>query len=311
MVEDVEPPPITPGTVRVAIDAAAVNFPDLLMMANRYQVSIPLPYTPGAEFSGTILEVAPDVSGFTPGEPVIGLATHGCFAEEVVIDAWRVTHLPAHVSRHKAAAFAVTYFTAYHALHTIADVRPGDWVVVLGATGGVGLAAADVAIAMGARVLGAASNDERCAFLRLRNVEATCNYSTEDLKEAIKRATGGGAQVAVDPVGGVHSEAALRAMAWGGRYVVVGFASGEIPRIPLNLVLLKGVVLTGFENRTIPAQLPDVVPQHRHEVLRMLADGEVSPHVHAIYPLDDVSEALEEVAARRVMGKVVIDVSGK
>jgi len=229
----------------------------------------------------------------------------------VVIDAARVTPVPEHVDWRKAAAFAVTYFTAYHALHTIAHVQPDDWVVVLGATGGVGLATVDVATALGARVFGAASSEDRCAFLAGRGVAAICNYSSQDLKEAIKEATGGGSQVTVDPVGGAHSEAALRAMAWGGRYVVVGFASGEIPRIPLNLILLKGVILTGFENRTIPAQLPRIVPAHRREVLTMLAEGKVSPHVHAVYPLEDAGRALEEVAARRVIGKVVIDISGR
>jgi NADPH:quinone reductase len=310
-IEEIDRAPLEEGAVRVGVDAAAVNFPDLLMLANRYQVTIPLPYTPGAEFSGTVLEVGPLVTGLSPGMAVIGMATHGSFAEEVVIEAGRLTPIPASIHRHAAAAFGVTYFTAYHALRTMARVDTGEWVVVLGATGGVGLAAVDIAGALGARVFGAASTEERCAFLKQRGVEGVCNYSTEDLKDSIKKVTGGGAQVTIDPVGGAYSEAALRALAWGGRFVVIGFASGEIARIPLNLVLLKGVVLTGFENRTIPEHLPGVVPQHRREVLDLLVEGRVAPHVHAVYPLEDVARALEDVQARRVIGKVVIDVSGR
>jgi len=310
VVEEVERRPLGSTDVRVAVAAAAVNYPDLLMLSDRYQVTVPLPFTPGAEFAGTAIEVGDEVKTLTPGDTVTGIMTHGAFAEEVVIDQRRLTVVPASIDPRSAAAFAVTYTTAYHGLRTMADVSPGEWVVVLGAAGGVGVAAIDVAKAMGAKVFAAAGGAERVAFLEHRGADAAFDYSTGGLKEAIKEVTGGGADVVIDPVGGPHAEAALRAVRWGGRYVVVGFASGEIPRIPLNLVLLKGVVLTGFENRTILDHLPDRAPADRRAAFAMLADGTVRPHIHAVHPLDSVVDALSEVAERRVRGKIVIDVNG-
>jgi NADPH2:quinone reductase len=307
VVEEVARPPLGEGAVRVAVDAAAVNYPDVLVLAGRYQVSVPLPYTPGCEFCGRVVEVGPGENRLRPGDAVIGLATHGAFAEEVVIEAFRVTRIPADVDRRLAAAFSVTYWTAYHALRTLAKVEPGEWVVVLGAAGGVGLATVDVARALGCRVLAAASGERKLRACREKGAEAVVDYEKEDLKERIRAITGDGADVVVDPVGGPFSEPALRATRWGGRFVVVGFAAGEIPRIPLNLVLLKGVVLTGFENRTILKNHPQAAA-HRAEALQLLLDGRVRPHVSAVYPLDEVDRALREVAERRAIGKVVIDV---
>jgi NADPH2:quinone reductase len=310
-VEDVAPALVLPGTARVAVDTAAVNFPDILVLAGRYQVKVPVPYTPGCEFAGTVIEIAEDVGSVRVGDRVIGLATHGAFAEEVVLEEWRLMVVPETVDRFAAAAFGVTYTTAYHALNTLGTLKPGQWVVVLGAAGGVGMAAIDVARALGGRVIAGASSEEKLAACRDIGAEATINYTAEDLKARIKEVTGTGADVVVDPVGGPFSEPALRAMRWGGRFVVVGFASGEIPSIPLNLILLKGIILTGFENRTILQHLPDVAPAHRREVVRLLAEGRLHPHVGAVYPLERVGRALEEVADRRAIGKVVIDVSGE
>ncbi len=310
VVEDVDrPAALVPATARVAVRAAAVNYPDLLRLADTYQVSVPLPFTPGSEFSGTVLEVAPGVDKIRPGDAVIGIATHGAFADEVVIEANRLTKLPGQIDWRLAAAFGVTYTTSYHALRTLARVQPDEWVVVLGAAGGVGLAALDIAVALGARVLAAASSADKLAVATAAGAAATVDYSKEDLKQRIKQITGSGADVVIDPVGGPVSEQSLRAMRWGGRYVVVGFASGDIPRIPLNLVLLKGVTVTGFENRTILDHLPDVAPIHRAEVLQLLVAGKVHPHIGAVYPLDQVRRALREVADRRAIGKVVVDVA--
>jgi NADPH:quinone reductase len=310
VVEDVdERVPLTPGTARVAVRAAAVNYPDLLRIADTYQVSVPLPFVPGSEFSGTVLEAAPGVTDVGPGDAVMGLATHGAFAQEVVIDASRLTRLPGQVDWRLAASFGVAYTTSYHALRTLARVQPDDWVVVLGAAGGVGLAAVDVAVALGARVVAAASTADKLAAATAAGASAVVNYATEDLKARIKDITGAGADVVIDPVGGSASEQSLRATRWGGRYVVVGFASGVIPRIPLNLLLLKGVILTGFENRTIMRHLPGIAPAHRAEVMRLLADGALHPHVGAVYPLEQVAAALREVADRRAIGKIVLDVA--
>jgi NADPH2:quinone reductase len=307
-IEDIPRPELRPDTVRVAVEAAAVNYPDVLMLAGGYQVKIDLPYTPGCEFAGRVIETADGVDGVSVGDSVFGLGTHGAFAEEVVTDAFRVTRLPGDLDWRIAASFSVTYTTAYHALRTFADVQPGQWVVVLGAAGGVGLAAVDIAHALGARVIAAASSDQKLAACTAQGADAVIDYSTADLKDSIRTITEGrGADVVIDPVGGEYSEAALRALTWGGRHVVIGFAAG-IPRIPLNLVLLKGVVLTGFENRTILDRRPDVAPRHRAELLQLLLDGRVHPHVSSTYSLTDTAAAIDEVATRRAIGKVVIDV---
>jgi NADPH:quinone reductase len=309
-VESAPAPALTPGTARVAVHSAAVNFPDLLVLAGKYQASVPPPYIPGCEFSGRVLEVATGVSKVCVGDVVFGLATHGAFAEEVVLDAGRLTALPAgaDVDMRQLAAFAVTYTTAYHALRTFADVQPGEYVTVLGAAGGVGMAAVDISIALGAKPIAVGGSSAKLAAVAERGAVGTIDYTREDLKARINTLTGGGASVVIDPVGGQYAEPALRAMRWGGRYVVLGFAAGDIPRIPLNLVLLKGIRLMGFENRTILDHLPDTAAAHRAEVLQMFLDGKVSPHVGSVYTLSQVGAALHEIAERRAVGKVVVSI---
>ncbi|MGH9093365.1 MAG: zinc-binding dehydrogenase, partial [Acidimicrobiales bacterium] len=206
-----------------------------------------------------------------------------------------------------AAAFGVAHGTAYHALRTVARVRPGDWVVVLGAAGGVGLAAVELATHLGARVLAVASTEAKLDACRAKGAVAGVDYLREDLKERVKAVTNGGADVVVDPVGGPAAEAALRALRWGGRLVTVGFASGEIPRIPLNLVLLKGVVVTGFTMEGLAANQPDDVARDHAELRRLLATGRVVPHVAARFPLEEAWAALAEVAERRAVGKVLVE----
>jgi len=307
VVEDV--PDLRPrdGGVVVEVHAASVNYPDVLIVADEYQVSIPTPFTPGSEFAGAVVAVADDVDGVRVGDRVCGSTFIGAFAEQIALPATALTAVPPSVTYAEAASFGVVYSTAYHALRSVAEVQPGEWVAVLGAAGGVGLAAVDLAKHLGARVLAAASSDEKLAVCHERGAEALVNYERDDLKVAMKELTGGGADVVIDPVGGPYSEPALRATRWGGRFVVVGFASGEIPRIPLNLVLLKGVVIKGFEFRTFAEHAPEASRRDRAELLALFADGKVRPYVSSVYPLDGVAGALREVAERRALGKVVIE----
>jgi NADPH2:quinone reductase len=307
VVEDV--PDLRPrdGGVVVEVHAASVNYPDVLIVADEYQVSIPTPFTPGSEFAGAVVAVADDVDDVREGDRVCGSTFIGAFAEQIALPAAALTAVPPSVTYAEAASFGVVYSTAYHALRSVAEVQPGEWVAVLGAAGGVGLAAVDLAKHLGARVLAAASNEGKLAVCHERGAEALVNYERDDLKVAIKELTGGGADVVIDPVGGPYAEPALRATRWGGRFVVVGFASGEIPRIPLNLVLLKGVVIKGFEFRTFAEHAPEASRRDRAELLALFADGKVRPYVSSVYPLDGVADALREVAERRALGKVVIE----
>lgn len=308
MVDDVPTPTLRPNGVLVDVHAASVNFPDVLLMANEYQVSIPVPFTLGSEFAGVVAAITGDGSDeLQVGDRVFGSAFVGAFAEQIGMPVSALTRVPDGVSFAEAAAFGVAYSTAYHALRTVAAVQPGEWVVVLGAAGGVGLASVELATVLGARVLAAASSDAKLALCRERGAVATANYATEDLKAVIKDVTGGGADVVIDPVGGAYSELALRATRWGGRFIVVGFASGEIPRIPLNLVLLKGVIVKGFEFRTFAEHAPEEARRDRDELFALFSSGQVRPHVSAVFPLEQTAEALRAMADRQALGKIVID----
>lgn len=306
VVEDLDDLRPAPGQVVVDVRAAAVNFPDVLIAADQYQITVPTPFTPGSEFAGIVSAVGADVSGVAVGDAVSGASMVGAFAEQVCVPVGSVTAVPEGVTFEDAAAFGVVYATAYHALRSIAEVQPGDWVVVLGAAGGVGLAAVDIAQQLGGRVVAAASGADKLAVCRERGAEHVIDYEAEDLKDRIKSLTGGGAQVVIDPVGGRYSEAALRATSWGSRFVVVGFASGEIPRIPLNLVLLKGVIVRGFEIRTFPEVAPERNARDRRELAELFASGQLRPYVSRVFPLDDIGLALRHVADRQAVGKVII-----
>lgn len=307
VVEDVPDPVPGPGEAVVTIAAAAVNYPDVLIADNRYQVSVPVPFTPGSEFAGVVTAVGEGVTDVKLGDRVYGGAMVGAFAEQAVVPAVGLMPVPEGVDLPDAAAFKVVYQTAYHAIRSVGEVGPGDWVVVLGAAGGVGLAAVEVAIALGARVLAAASTEEKLEVCRRRGAEATINYEKEDLKARIKEITGPGADVVIDPVGGRYAEEALRSTRWGGRFVTVGFAAGEIPRIPLNLVLLKGVVIKGFEIRTFGMYAPEQCARDIEELRVLFETGRIRPHISAVHPLGEVGEALASVAGRRSTGKVLID----
>jgi NADPH2:quinone reductase len=294
--------------VLVRVHAAAINFPDVLIIADRYQVSAPVPFVPGSEFAGVVAALGPGVGGPAVGTPVMGAAFTGAFAELVVAPAAALRPIPEGLDMTSAAAFHVTYATAYHSLCTVGEGRPGEQVVVLGAAGGVGSATVDVATRMGLRVIAAASSPERLELAARLGAQAGIDYTREDLKVRIKELTAGaGADLVVDPVGGDHAEAALRALRWGGRFVTVGFADGRIPRIPLNLVLLKGVTVRGFEGRSMSRYAPDAVAAADEALARLVADG-LRPLVSRVQPLEEAASALADVAARRTTGKVVLQV---
>ncbi|HEY9565893.1 MAG TPA: NADPH:quinone oxidoreductase family protein [Nocardioides sp.] len=295
-----------PGQVVVDIHAAALNFPDVLTVADRYQVSTPVPFTPGSEFAGVVREVGDGVTEWSPGDRVLGARAVGAFAEQIAVSPADLRAVPDGLDLVHAAAFQVTFSTAYHSLVTAGGLQPGEWVVVLGASGGVGSATVDVAHRLGARVLAAASDLVRLELATRLGADAVIDYSTEDLKARIKEITGGGAALVVDPVGGEYAEQALRAIRWGGRFVSVGFAAGEVPRIPLNLVLLKNVTVRGMELRSWNQRMPEAFAAADAELARLVAEG-MRPEVSRTHPLAETAQALAGVAGRRALGKTVIN----
>lgn len=307
VIDDVPDPVAAPGQLLVRVRAAAVNFPDVLFIAGKYQVKIPPPFIPGNEIAGEVI-AAGDGAPFRPGQRVSG-TTFGAFAEQALLDASQAELVPDDADFASAAAFGVTYRTAYHALRSTAGVTQGDWVVVLGAAGGVGLAAVDLATAMGARVLAAASSPGKLELCRRRGAAATVDYDREDLKTRIRELTGDSARVVLDPVGGPYSEPALRGLARGGTFVTLGYAAGTIPAIPLNLVLLRDICVRGMEIRTFMTDRPDDAARDLKELAQMFAAGTVRPYIGARFPLAETAAALRHVADRKVLGKVVIDVA--
>ncbi|WP_409436441.1 NADPH:quinone oxidoreductase family protein [Mycobacterium sp. SMC-14] len=296
-----------PGTLVVRVRAAAVNFPDVLLIDGKYQLKIPAPFTPGSELAGDVIAVGDGVP-FAVGDRVAGASFVGGFAEQALVPAAAVSAIPGGIDYAAAAGFGVTYRTAYHALRSVAQVAEGDWVVVLGAAGGVGLAAVDLAVAMGAKVLAAASSPEKLEVCRQRGAAATVDYDREDLKTRIREITGDGAQAVLDPVGGSYAEPALRSLARGGRFITLGYAAGSIPAIPLNLVMLKGITVQGMEIRTFATDFPAENERDLVELNRLFAEGKVSPYIGARFPLAETAAALRYVADRKAIGKVIIDV---
>ncbi|MGO9101439.1 MAG: NADPH:quinone oxidoreductase family protein [Mycobacterium sp.] len=295
------------GQVVVRVRAAAVNYPDVLAIAGTYQVREPVPFTPGSEFAGEVTAVGQGVST-RPGDRVFGALPTGAFAEQVVLDAAAVQDIPNAVDFADAAAFGVTYRTAYHALRSIAQVAQGDWVVVLGAAGGVGMAAVDLASHLRAHVLAAASTDDKLALCRRRGAAAVVDYTREDLRSRIRDLTDGGAHAVIDPVGGPYSEAALRGLRRGGVFVTLGYAAGSIPAIPLNLVLLKAITVRGMELRTFPDDFPEAAARDEKELNRLFGQRRIRPYIGARFPLAETATALRLVAGRGAVGKVIIDV---
>jgi NADPH2:quinone reductase len=310
-VADVPAPALGPGQVRVRIDAAAVNFPDVLLVADRYQMTVPTPFVPGSEFAGLVTAVASDLpegAEVAVGDRVAGATLVGAFAEEVVVGADAVRRIPDGVDLRHAAAFGVAHRTAYHVLRSVAGLQAGDELVVLGAGGGVGLAAVQLGVLLGARVTAVASSADKLAVAADHGAAQGIDHRSVELRPALRELLPGGADVVVDPVGGDLSEPALRSLRWGGRFVTVGFASGTIPRIPLNLVLLKGARVLGFQFRDFVAHAPDEFARNEAELDGLLASGRVVPHIGATFPLDETPAALRYVAEGRAIGKVVIDV---
>ena len=304
--EDLPDPVPGEGQVVVDIVAAAANFPDVLLVADQYQIHVPVPFTPGSEFAGHVRLVGPGVDGVAVGDRVTGASMIGAFAEQIVVPAQSVHVVDAAVDLRSAAAFGVAHRTAYLALRTVADVSPGigSWCSAQPVASGWLRSSWPTCSGRACSLRRRPTRSLRCASQK--GAEVGVNYVTENLKERIKEITGGGADVVIDPVGGPWAEQALRSMTWAGQFVTVGFASGEIPRIPLNLVLLKGPVITGFTMQGITANRAEDVARHEAELWELLATGKVVPHVGGTFPLEEGAQALIELAERRATGKVLV-----
>jgi NADPH2:quinone reductase len=306
--EDLPSPRPGPDEVVIDVKAAGVNFPDVLIIQNKYQVKPPLPFAPGAELAGVIKEVGAGVTAFKPGDRVIAMTTWGAFAEECVARVGQVIRMPAGLDFATAAAFTLTYGTSWHALKDRGQLRAGETLLVLGAAGGVGLAAVEIGKALGARVIAAASSAEKLAVCRAHGADETIDYTAEDLRARLKSITGDkGVDVVYDPVGGPYAEPAIRSTGWRGRYLIIGFAHGEIPRIPLNLMLLKGSSLVGVYWGDWTRREPDAAAAGMTELLGWLAAGKLKPHLSGRYPLARAAEALVALASRKVAGKLVVE----
>jgi NADPH:quinone reductase len=311
VVEDMPSPVLGPGQVRVRVSAAAVNFPNMLLVANHYQISAPVPFVPGSEFAGVVAWVADDVDGVTVGDRVTGTTMVGAFAEEVVVGAGAVQPVPPGVDTRHAAAFGVAHRTAFHVLRSVAALQPGEELVVLGAGGGVGLAAVQLGVLLGASVTAVASSAEKLEVAAAHGAAHLIDHRAGDLREALREALPDGADMVVDPVGGALAEPALRALRWDGRFVTVGYASGDIPRIPLNLVLLKGIRIVGFEFYGFVTHSPSEFRRGEDELAALLASGRIVPHIGASFGLGDTAAALRLLADGQAVGKVVIDIDVK
>jgi NADPH2:quinone reductase len=307
-VRDVPAPALGPGQVRVRVEAASVNFPDVLLVAGTYQLPVPAPFVPGSELAGTVVEVADGVTSPAVGDRVGGTLLVGAFAEEAVVDATSLWRVPDGVDLPTAAAFGVAHRTAFHVLRSTAALRPGEELVVLGAGGGVGLAAVQLGAHLGATVTAVASSAEKLAAAEAGGATRLVDHRAGPLRAALREALPGGADVVVDPVGGDLAEPALRALRYGGRFVTVGYASGEIPRIPLNLVLLKGIHVLGFQFIDFAAHHPADLARNDAELEALLASGGVRPQVGATFPLEQAAAALRFVADGGAIGKVVLTV---
>lgn len=306
VIETRDDPVAGPGQVVVDLHAAGLNFPDLLVVAGKYQVRTKPPFIPGNEAAGVISAVGDGVGGVAIGDKVIVFSQGGAFAEKIAVDARQVFPLPEGMTFEQGAGFTITYCTSFHALKQSATLQPGENLLVLGAAGGVGITAVELGKAMGARVIAAASTPEKLEFARAAGADETIDYSSENLKDAVRELTGGdGADVVYDPVGGELAEQALRATAWHGRFLVIGFASGTIPSFPANLALLKEASIVGVFWGAWAERNPDLQRDNVMAMAGMLADGRISPRVTAAYPLDDYVTAFRNIAERRVLGKTV------
>ena len=306
-VDEVPAPTAGPGQVLIDVMAAGVNFPDILLTRGMYQFKPTPPFTPGGEAAGVVRAIGTGVTSVAPGDRVAVTMLHGAFAEQICVPELAVTRLPEAISFEIGAATLLTYLTTYHALVDRAALRPGERLLVLGAAGGVGIAAVELGVALGAKVIAAASSEDKLAFCREHGASETINYATEDLKERIKALTSGnGVDVIYDPVGGALAEPALRGIAWQGRYLVVGFAAGEIPKIPLNLVLLKGCQIVGVFWGSFAMREPAKNRAHARAIFEWVAAGKLKPAIDAVLPFSEAGAALMRLDQRTVKGKLVL-----
>ena len=309
VLEELPSPQAGAGEVVVSVKAASLNFPDVLIIQNKYQFKPPLPFSPGSELAGVVKQVGPGVTAFKPGERVMAFTTYGAFAEEVKVEAVRLLPMPRGMEFDAAAAFLLAYGTSDHALSDRAALRPGETLLVLGAGGGVGLAAVEIGKAIGARVIACASSPEKLRACEQHGADATIDYARQDLREGIKALTAGrGVDVIYDAVGGAYTEPAFRSIAWRGRHLVVGFAAGEIPKLPLNLPLLKGASVVGVFWGDFVRREPAQFAATLQRLGRWYEQGRLHPHVSRTFALGEAPEALKLMAARQVTGKVVLRV---
>lgn len=308
-IEEVDDPVAAKGQVVVDIHAAGLNFPDTLMISGKYQFAPDHPYIPGGEAAGMVASVGTGVKGFSVGDRVITTMLLGAFAEKVAIPATAVTPMPDKMDFRTAAGMSVTYGTAYHALKQGAGIKKGETLLVLGAAGGVGLAAVELGAAMGARVIAAASSDEKLAVATAAGAEMTVNYSSEDLKARVKELAGpGGIDVVYDPVGGELADPALRCLGAGGRFLVIGFAAGDIPRIPLNLVLLKECHIIGIFWGSWARREPKTQAKNVAAMMKMFSEGKIKPLVADTFAFKDYVAAFERITSRQAKGKVILEI---
>ena len=307
VLEDVVSREPAAGEVKIRVRAAGVNFPDVLIIQKKYQIQPTLPFSPGAEVAGDVLSVGEGVAHVKAGDKVVSFCGVGGFAEEVIAPASVTMPMPPGVPYPLAAIFSLAYGTSWHAVRDRAALQAGETMLVLGASGGVGLAAVEIGKAIGARVIAAASSAEKLAICKQHGADALIDYSTEDLREAIKRETNGkGPDVIFDPVGGKFAEPAFRSIGWRGRYLVIGFAAGDIPALPLNLALLKGASIVGVFWGEFAKREPKQNLQGMAEMMGWLREGKLKPLISKTYALADAREALMDMAARKVVGKIVI-----
>lgn len=307
VVEDVPAPEPAEGQVRIAVHACSVNFPDTLIIENKYQFKPDRPFSPGSDIAGVVTAVGPGVTGFAKGDKVMGMISWGGFAEEAVCDAGRLAPLPEGVDLDVAAAFPMVYGTSYHALMDRGELKAGETVLVLGAAGGVGLAAVEIAKAAGAKVIAAASTEDKLAVCKAHGADQLLNYAEGDFRKQLKEICPEGPDVIYDPVGGDLAEPAFRSIGWRGRHLVVGFAGGEIPRIPLNLCLLKNAALVGVFWGAYLAKEPESFRKDMQTLVGWLREGKIKPLISERYSLDEAPRAIRALADRKATGKIIVE----
>lgn len=309
VIEDIKSPEAKGSGVKVRVRAAGLNFPDTLIIEGKYQIKPPMPFSPGGEMAGEVIAVGEKVTRFKVGDRVMGLTGYGAFAEEVVVAETNLLPVPDAMSDEEAAAFTMVYGTSYHALKQRAQLKEGETLLVLGASGGVGLSAVELGRVMGARVIAAASSAEKLEVAREAGADELVNYSEEPLKDAVKKLARNGVDVIYDPVGGDFTEQALRCMGWEGRHLIIGFAAGDIPKIPANLTLLKGCSVVGVFWGNFTMKQPQDSAQNMKELLGMYSEGKLHPRISEVYPFESYVDALNALTGRKAIGKVVLKVA--